>query len=472
MALFSRVLVANRGEIACRVIRACHKLGLQAVAVYSEADAGALHTELADDRISIGQAAARESYLRAERLIEAALRSGAQAVHPGYGFLAESPCFAQAVRDAGLIWVGPEPRTIADMGDKQRARDIALQAGVPVLPGSRAFRAEEPVDALHAAATEVGYPLLVKAAAGGGGIGMRLVTSADELPGVVSATQSLCKRSFGDGAVYFERFIASARHVEVQVFGDGKGRAVHLFERDCSIQRRYQKVVEESPVPNLPDTLRLALTEAAVRLAEIQRYAGPGTVEFLVDAAGGRFYFLEMNTRVQVEHCVTEMVTGLDIVAMQLALANGESSMPAQDGIRVRGHAIECRVCAEDPKAGLRPSTGRLSRFDLGPPSDDVRIETGYRAGDVVSMYYDSLLAKIIVWAPDRASAVRRMAEALDHARVEQVATNLSLLRAILTHPSFAAAEVDTRFLEQHAMQLGLTPAAKPAHVPARLPAA
>ena len=365
----NRVLIANRGEIACRVIRSCKALGLETVAVYSEADADALHVELADHAQPIGPASARESYLSMDAVLAAARAAQADAVHPGYGFLAENPRFAERVIADGLIWIGPRPKTIEDMGDKERARLLAKAAGVPVLPGSPRFGPHD-VSGLEEEAERVGYPLLVKAAAGGGGIGMQRVDGPEKLAGVVDSTQKMAERAFGDGTVYLERLVPKARHVEIQVFGLGNGHAVHLFERECSIQRRFQKIIEESPAPGLTEQTRRRMAQAAAALAAQERYAGAGTVEFVVDAETGEFFFLEMNTRIQVEHPVTEMTTGIDLVDLQIRLARGDDlSGLTQESIAPRGAAIECRLYAENPARMFLPSPGKLATFRLPEPS-------------------------------------------------------------------------------------------------------
>jgi 3-methylcrotonyl-CoA carboxylase alpha subunit len=452
--MIRRLLVANRGEIACRVIRSAHALGIETVAVHSDADAGALHVELAGQAVAIGPAAATESYLLAERVLAAAIETGADALHPGYGFLAENATFAQAVEAAGLTWVGPTPQSIDDMGDKERARAIARAAGVPVLPGSERFAPSDvPADpaVLEAAAAAVGYPLLVKAAAGGGGIGMRRVDDASGVAAAVAGTQALAARAFKDGSVYLERFVPRARHVEVQVFGFGDGRAVHLYERDCSIQRRFQKVVEESPAPGLSESTRLAMCEAAAALAREQRYRGAGTVEFVVDADSGEFFFLEMNTRIQVEHPVTEMNTGADLVAMQLLLAGGGTlPLATQADVSATGHAIEVRLYAERPLKGFLPSTGTLSVFDLPATDAHLRIDSGVRAGDAISHWYDPMIAKVIAHGSTRGEAIDRMLAALGQVRIEGVETNLLFLQRTLDHPSFRAGEVFTGFIDAH----------------------
>jgi 3-methylcrotonyl-CoA carboxylase alpha subunit len=444
-----RVLVANRGEIACRVIRSCKALGLATIAIYSEADAEARHVHEADEAYFIGASPARDSYLDASKVIAAAIAGGADAVHPGYGFLSENAEFALAVEERGLVWIGPNARTIRAMGDKERARQLAAQAGVPTLPGSGRFG----VDDLHnveAAARAVGYPLLVKASAGGGGIGMRRVDAPEALIEAVKSTQSMAGKAFGDSSVYVERYVARARHIEVQVFGDGHGHVVHLHDRECSIQRRFQKIVEEAPAPRLPDATREAVMASAVQLAAAQRYASAGTVEFVVDDETGKHYFLEMNTRIQVEHPVTEMVTGRDIVAMQLELAAGRLRMPAQAEITLSGHAIECRLYAENPARNFLPSPGRLNHFSAPKAREGVRVDSACRSGDTISVYYDPMIAKIIAHGPDRASAIARMSEALAELSVEGIATNAQFLRAVFANEAYARAEIDTGFVPRH----------------------
>ena len=445
----NKILVANRGEIACRVIDSCRRLGIATVAVYSEADAGALHVSLADEAVAIGPAPARESYLVVDRLVEAAVASGAQGIHPGYGFLSENAAFARAVEAAGLTWIGPDPGSIEDMGDKERARDIANASGVPILAGSARFSAEA-LDGIEEAAAAVGYPLLVKACAGGGGIGMRRVDGESVLRKVAQATGSMAGRAFGDPAIYLERFIERARHVEIQVFGFGDGRAVHLGERDCSVQRRFQKMIEESPAPGLPAAVREDMARAAVALCRHERYRGAGTVELVVDAQRLDFHFLEMNCRIQVEHPVTEMTTGTDLVAWQIELARGNLGSIEQSCIVMSGHAIECRLYAENPVRHFLPSPGSLTRFRLPEPSPHVRVDTGFREGDEVTFHYDPMLAKIVVHGDDRDAAIDRMREALDTVDVGGIATNATYLAACLDHPEFRAGEVTTDFIDRN----------------------
>ncbi len=447
------VLIANRGEIACRVMRSCRSLGLRTVAVYSEADAHSMHAQTADEAVAIGPSSPRESYLSMERLLAAAQVSGAHAVHPGYGFLSENAEFAQAVIAAGLVWIGPTPKVIRDMGDKQRARELARASGLPILPGSARFPFGE-LESLEEAGTQVGYPLLVKAAAGGGGIGMRRVDRPEQLRAMAEATQSMAQNAFGDGAIYLERFIERARHVEVQVFGFGDGTAIHLHERDCSTQRRFQKVIEESPAPLLAQTVRQRMADAATRLCADQRYGGAGTVEFVVDADTHEFFFLEMNTRIQVEHPVTEMNTGRDLVAMQIEHALGTLQAMVQSDISAHGHAIECRIYAENPLKNFMPSPGKLMRFQLPESMPGVRIDSGFRGGDHVTHFYDPMIAKVICHGATREAAIELALDVLGRIEVEGPHTNLAFLRATLTHPAFREGQVFTGFIDRYKREL------------------
>jgi len=442
------VLIANRGEIACRVIRACRALGLRTVAVYSEADAKALHTELADVAVPIGPAPATQSYLAAEKVLAAGLAHGADAVHPGYGFLSENSAFARAAQAAGLTWIGPDPHTIDTMGDKEQARRVARASGVPVLPGSGCLDPQAP-DSWPAQAAVVGFPLLVKAVGGGGGIGMKRVQTMGALQPIVESAQALGAKAFGRREVYLERFVERARHVEIQIFGDGEGGAVHLFERECSVQRRFQKIIEESPAPGLSAAVLERMADAAVALAAAQRYRGAGTVEFVVDARTEEFFFLEMNTRIQVEHAVTEMVTGVDLVQWQIRLAAGIAEPLAQRDIHRRGAAIECRLYAENPAKQFLPSPGRLTTLRLPAPRANLRIDTGVREGDTVTPHYDPMIAKLIAHGANRAAALRCMDEALRELRIEGIAHNAGFLRAVLEHEDFVGGRIDTGFVER-----------------------
>jgi acetyl-CoA carboxylase, biotin carboxylase subunit len=444
----STVLVANRGEIALRVVRACRELGLRSVAVYSDADAGAAHVRHADDAVHIGKSSATKSYLDPDAVLEAARSSGADAVHPGYGFLSERAAFARAVTDAGLVWVGPAADVIERMGDKAAARAVAAQAGVPVVPGS-----DELADAddAVAAAARIGYPVLVKAAAGGGGRGIRPASSDDELRRVVVEAQREAASAFGSDVVYLERALAHPKHIEVQVLADTHGGVVHCFERDCSMQRRRQKVLEEAPAPGLDPEVRTAMCDAATALAREVGYVGAGTVEFLLDPPSGEFFFIEMNTRIQVEHPVTELVTGLDLVALQLRVADGEPLPMAQDEIVCRGAALEFRVNAEDPADDFLPSPGEVTALEV-PGGPGVRVDTALAAGDVIPPFYDSMVAKLCVWAPDRGAALARGRRALAEYRVEGVPTTIPLHRRLLEDPTVIAGDYDITFLEGFAM--------------------
>jgi acetyl/propionyl-CoA carboxylase alpha subunit len=449
-----KVLIANRGEIACRVIRSCRALGLRTVAVHSEADSGALHVAEADEAHAIGLAPARQSYLDIDKIMSAAKAAGADAVHPGYGFLAENSDFAKAVADAGMIWIGPTPDSIDDMGDKERARLLARVAGVPILPGSARFATGD-LAGLDAAAREVGFPLLVKASGGGGGIGMRRVDAPEDLRKTVESTQALAEKSFGDGAIYLERLVAKARHIEIQVFGFGDGRAVHMYERECSVQRRFQKVIEETPSPGLSSGTREAMATAATALVKQERYRGAGTIEFVADAESGAFYFLEMNTRIQVEHPVTEMTTGLDLVALQIRLARGDDlSFLSQESIQPKGHSIECRLYAENPAMNFLPSPGPLKRFQLPKAAEGIRIDTGVREGDQITFHYDPMIAKVVSYGSGRDEAIERMLSALGEIQIDGVTTNAAFLRRAIGHPAFRAGDTHTGFVTEHGASL------------------
>jgi acetyl-CoA carboxylase biotin carboxylase subunit len=445
--VFRKVLVANRGEIARRIIRACRRLGVASAAVYSEADAGAPHVGDADEAVAIGPAPARQSYLSIEAIVDAARRVGADAVHPGYGFLSENWRFARACADAGLTFIGPSPEAIRLMGDKIEARRRMAAVGLPVLPGS-----ERPVtDAADAerVARAVGFPVLLKAAGGGGGIGMARVDAAVELPAAYATARRRAEAAFGDPALYVERYAEAARHVEVQVMGDAGGAVLHLHERECSIQRRHQKLVEETPAPALPAETKAGLTRAAVAGTRAIGYVNAGTMEFLVDAAGA-FWFLEMNTRLQVEHPVTEEVTGLDLVAAQLRVAAGEPLPWRQEAIAQRGAALEVRVYAEDPARGFLPSPGTIARL-VTPSGEGVRVESGVVTGSTVSVHYDPLLMKLVTHGADRAQAIARMEAALAECVVEGVRTTIPFLRRVMAHPDFRRGSVHTQMVEQGA---------------------
>jgi acetyl-CoA carboxylase biotin carboxylase subunit len=445
--LFGTVLVANRGEIARRVFRSCRQLGLKTVAVYSEADRGALHVRDADAAVEIGGAPARESYLNAERILDAARQTRADAIHPGYGFLSESARFAEAVQRAGIVFIGPSPEAIRKMGDKIEARRLMSSAGVSVLPGSSDAVAD--VAGAEAAARAVGYPIILKAAAGGGGIGMARVDKPGDLAAAFAAANRRAQAAFGTGELYVERYLERPRHVEVQVFGDEAGTVVHMHERECSIQRRHQKLVEESPAPGLPAATKSGLTAAAVAGARAIGYTNAGTMEFLVDEHGG-FYFLEMNARLQVEHPVTEEVTGVDLVIAQLRVAAGEPLPWRQSEIVQRRAAIECRVYAEDPSKGFLPSPGTIQKLEL-PSGEGIRIESGIEAGSTVSVHYDPLLFKLIAHGATRADAIEHLAAALDRCAVEGVRTTIPFLRRVVSSAEFRQGRVHTQMLEQGA---------------------
>jgi acetyl-CoA carboxylase biotin carboxylase subunit len=443
--VFEKLLVANRGEIAIRILRAAREMGLGTVAVYSEADRLAPHVRFADEAVEIGPAASSESYLRIDRILDAARRTGADAVHPGYGFLAERAEFARAVEDAGLTFVGPAPETIEAMGDKTAARQRMQQAGVPIVPGivDPAADAEQAL----AAAKEIGFPVLLKAAAGGGGKGMRVVEEPEALERAFDAARREAVAAFGDGSVYVERYLARPRHIEIQVLGDTHGNVVHLGERECSIQRRHQKLVEEAPSAILSEAERAAMGSAAVRAAEAVDYRGAGTVEFLWE--DGEFWFLEMNTRLQVEHPVTELVTGLDLVAWQLRVAGGEALDFRQEDVRITGHAIECRITAENPDGGFLPSIGRIDHLRL-PEGPGVRWDGAVEVGLEVGLHYDPLLGKLIVHGPDRSAAIARMARALDEFELVGPDHAAAFHRRVMANAAFAEGDLSIRFLDEH----------------------
>ncbi len=454
--MFDKLLIANRGEIACRVARTARRLGLRTVAVYSDADVGARHAMAADEAVHIGAAAAAESYLDIEAIVAAAIRTGTDAVHPGYGFLSENAEFAEACLAAGVTFVGPPPSAMRAMAAKHAAKSVMEAAGVPVAPGYHGDDQSE--ETLLAAAREVGFPVLFKASAGGGGRGMRIVEAEDGFAKALDGARREAASAFGDDRVLIERYLAGARHIEVQVFGDAHGNVIHLFERECSLQRRHQKVIEEAPAPGMTVEMRSAMGEAAVNAARAIGYVGAGTVEFLVDGAADpdapRFYFMEMNTRLQVEHPVTEMVTGLDLVEWQLAVAAGNPLPLAPDDVPLAGHAIEARIYAEDPARGFLPSPGRLSRLRLPEEGPHVRVDAGVAAGDDVTPYYDPLIAKLVVWDDDRAKAVRRLSRALAELHVVGPVTNRDFLLGIANHREFANAALDTGFIDRHLADL------------------
>ncbi len=443
--MFRKILIANRGEIALRVIRACRELDVETVAVYSEADRESLHVRFADDDVAIGPPMSRHSYLRIPNLIAAAEITGADAIHPGYGFLAENAEFADICKASNITFIGPTGDQIRSMGDKATAKRLAQEADVPTVPGSAGI-IEDPEEA-QAVAGEIGYPVIIKATAGGGGKGMRIAKDEEQFAQAFTLAQNEALAAFGNGGVYIEKFLARPRHVEIQVLGDQHGTVIHLGERDCSVQRRHQKLVEEAPSPGLAEDLRDRMGQAAVRLAAAIDYVGVGTVEYLLDE-DGQFYFMEMNTRIQVEHPVTEMVTSFDLVKDQIRVAAGEKISFRGDGNLLRGHAIECRINAEDPYRNFQPSPGKITAYHP-PGGPGVRVDSHVYAGYQVPPYYDSLLAKVIVCGNDRAEALARMGQALDCFILEGVVTTIPFLARLIRHPDFVAGEVDTNFLER-----------------------
>lgn len=441
--MFDKVLIANRGEIALRVIRACHALGIKTVAVYSEADAGARHVSEADEAVLIGPPPAPASYLNIEAILAAARQTGAQAIHPGYGFLSENAEFARRCLEAGLVFIGPPAEVIQKMGDKVAARQTMVAAGVPVVPGTPDYLNADPAE-LAAVAEKVGYPLLIKAAAGGGGIGMIQVAAPEKLAGGLEQAQRRAQQAFGSPLLYLEQYIPQPKHIEVQLLGDWHGRMIHLFERECSVQRRHQKVLEESPSPALDPETRQKITQAALAAGRAVGYQSAGTVEFIMDPERN-FYFLEMNTRIQVEHPLTEMVTGVDLAQEQIKIAAGEPLALRQRDLAQRGHAIECRIYAEDP-VNFFPSPGTISAYQE-PRGEHIRLDSWVQAGTSVSHFYDPLLAKLVVWGVDRAEAIARMRAALAQFQIEGIKTNLLLHQKILAHPAFLAGTYDVTLL-------------------------
>ena len=466
--MFPRILVANRGEIACRVIATAHRMGIETVAVHSDADAGARHVRLATEAVRIGPSPAGESYLVGKRIVDAALRSGAEAVHPGYGFLSENPDFVEAVEAAGLVFIGPSAASVRAMGLKDAAKDLMAGAGVPVVPGYHG--ANQDPGHLAREADRIGYPVIIKARAGGGGRGMRPVGEPAEFSDALSSARREAKAGFGDCAVLVEKFIHRPRHVEVQVFGDSHGNVVHLFERDCSLQRRHQKVIEEAPAPGMPEDVRKAMGAAAVKAARAVDYVGAGTVEFIADGSDGLradgFWFMEMNTRLQVEHPVTEAITGLDLVELQLRVAAGEMLPFGQSDLGINGHAIEARICAEDVRKGFLPATGRLGHVGFPEAAEfangDVRIDSGVRSGDEISPHYDSMIAKLIVHGSSRGHALAGLQRALAGTVLTGPATNLEFLSALAAHEGFGGGEFDTGLVERDFERLAELRAPRP----------
>ncbi|CAM3793700.1 acetyl-CoA carboxylase biotin carboxylase subunit [Alicyclobacillus pomorum] len=444
--MFQRVLVANRGEIAVRVIRACRELGIETVAVYSEADKNALHVQLADEAYCIGPTPSKQSYLHIPSIMSVATLTGVDAIHPGYGFLAENSDFAEVCEACGITFIGPSPEAIVTMGDKAVAKDTMKKAGVPTVPGSDGLIAD--ADEAVAVAEQIGFPVIIKATAGGGGKGIRVVHDPDALRQAVTTAQREAETAFGNAGVYLEKYIERMRHVEIQVLADRHGNVIHLGERDCSVQRRLQKLVEESPCPVLPEETRRAMGEAAVAAARAVNYVGAGTIEFIY-APDGQFYFMEMNTRIQVEHPVTEWVTSVDLVREQILAAAGEPLSVTQEDIELRGHAIECRINAEDPERNFMPSPGTITEY-LPPGGIGVRVDSAAYPGYTVPPHYDSMIAKLIVWAPTREQAIDRMLRALTEFRIEGVKTTIPFHIKLLNHEKFRAGDVSTRFLEEY----------------------
>ncbi len=445
--MFDKILIANRGEIACRVISTARRLGINTVAVYSEADAAARHVALADEAFAIGPAPARDSYLVAEKSIEAAKHAGAEAIHPGYGFLSENPGFARACADNGIVFIGPPVRAIEIMGSKSAAKQMMQDAGVPLVPGYHGDNQDETF--LFNEAEKIGFPIMIKASAGGGGRGMRVVESATLFGDALRSAKREALASFNDDKVLLEKYLDKPRHIEIQIFCDNHGNAVHLFERDCSIQRRHQKVLEEAPAPGLTLEKRTAMGNAALTAARAINYAGAGTVEFIVDE-DGTFYFMEMNTRLQVEHPVTELITGQDLVEWQLLVAAGAQLPVTQEQLTINGHALEARIYAEDPDNHFLPSIGQLNHLRFPAESTHIRVDTGVRQGDFISVHYDPMIAKLITWGSDRRNCLQRMHEALGQTQVAGVATNINFLASVISHEAFQAAELDTGFIERH----------------------
>ena len=457
--MFDAILIANRGEIACRVARTARRLGIRTVAVYSDADAAALHVAVCDEAWRIGPAAPRDSYLNGAAILDVARRAGAQAIHPGYGFLSENESFAAECARAGVVFIGPPPAAIAAMGSKSAAKAIMARAGVPIVPG---YHEDDQDPALLAReAARIGFPVLIKATAGGGGKGMKAASAAGDFAGALASAQREAKASFGDERVLLERYLRAPRHIEIQVFADTQGNVVHLFERDCSVQRRHQKVLEEAPAPGMDAARRRAMGDAAVAAAKAIGYVGAGTVEFITEQ-DGTFYFMEMNTRLQVEHPVTEMITGLDLVEWQLRVAAGEPLPRSQAALAIDGHAIEARIYAEDPGRGFLPSIGRIAHWRMPETTAHVRVDTGFRQGDDVSPYYDPLLAKVIAWGEDRERAREALLRALSQCEVTGVATNVAFLERVVAHERFASGQLDTGLIDAHRDALLATAAAVP----------
>ncbi|KAJ3309049.1 Methylcrotonoyl-CoA carboxylase subunit alpha, mitochondrial [Boothiomyces sp. JEL0838] len=448
MPLFDKILIANRGEIAVRVMKTCQKLGIKSVAVYSEADKDSMHVQMADEAYCIGPAASSESYLRQDKILDIARRTGAKAIHPGYGFLSENSSFAQLLEKSNVEFIGPPAQSIIDMGSKSASKIIMINAGVPVVPGYHGENQDSQF--LKNEANKMGYPVLIKAVKGGGGKGMRIVNSEDEFLEMLESSRREAIKHFSDDTVLIEKYITKPRHVEVQVFADKLGNAVYLFERDCSVQRRHQKILEEAPGPGISEELRRDLGEKAVAAAKAVSYVGAGTVEFILDTDTNKFYFMEMNTRLQVEHPITEMITGTDLVEWQLRVAAGNRLPKLQEELKVNGHAFEARIYAENPDNNFLPDTGKLVHLRTPPASNDIRIETGVREGDEVSVHYDPMISKLVVWSENRTAALRVLGKALGEFEVVGPSTNIEFLKTLSSHPSFVSGDVDTGFIKRH----------------------
>jgi acetyl-CoA carboxylase biotin carboxylase subunit len=446
MKTIHKVLIANRAEIACRIISTLRKMGIKSVAIYSEADRLSRHVRLADEAYYIGQSPSSESYLKGDAIIQIALQCGADAIHPGYGFLSENANFSRKVMASGLIFIGPSPEAMEQMGAKIAAKNTAMNAGVPLVPGTT--EAITDLDEAMKVAAGIGFPILVKASAGGGGKGMRIVNTANEFKDQAARAISEAQSSFGDGSVFIEKFVTSPKHIEIQILADQHGNVLYLFERECSVQRRHQKVVEEAPSSAITPEIRAAMGKSAVQLAKTCNYTGAGTVEFLLDE-DKNFYFLEMNTRLQVEHPVTEYITGLDLVEWQIRIASGEVLNITQESLKISGHAMELRICAEDPRNNFLPATGDIEEFDI-PEGDGIRIDTGFLKGDTVPVYYDSMIAKLIVHAPNRQSAIEKLSAAISQFRIEGIPTTLTFGGFAINHQAFKDGSFDTNFIQNY----------------------
>ena len=444
-----KILIANRGEIACRIIESCKKLNLHTIAVYSDADKKSKHVRIADEAVHIGESKAQESYLSTRKIINAALSSKADAIHPGYGFLSENAEFAQSVMDSGITWIGPKPNNITSMGNKDIARELAIKSNLPICPGLKNDEIES--SDLEKKCMEIGYPILIKASAGGGGIGMQIVNNFNELKTAVDKTKNLAKKAFGNSDIFLEKFIRNSRHIEIQIFGYGERNSVHFYERDCSIQRRFQKIIEESPAPKVDQSIINEMAQMSVKFASDQKYEGAGTIEFIYDIDQKKFYFLEMNTRIQVEHPVTDEITGIDLVELQLKYAlNLDSTSILQSDISKNGNSLECRLYAEDPKKNFLPSPGKITKLRFPEVNKDIRLDIGFDEGDEISFYYDPMIAKIISKGVSRSEVIKKMKNFLEKMEIEGIKTNKSFLIEVLKNKSFEEAKFNTKFIENN----------------------